>query len=107
MHLLLALDYLMINVNFSLCQRSELHVLLLQSVVLLFHVRVDLYLLLVNKLLVKIDDLLQILELLCLLFDPVSVILSQVEIHGGHIDDGLLVHLHLFLLLLKLGNHSH
>ena len=97
----------MIDVNFGLSQRSELHVLLLQGVVLLFHVFVNLYFLLVYKFLVQIDDLLQVLELLCLLFDPVSVILSQIEIHGGHIDDGFLVHFHLILLLLKMCNHSH
>ena len=97
----------MIDMNFSFRQRSELHVLLMQGILLLLHVGVDLCFLCVHKFLVQIDDQLQFLDLLSLLLDPVSVLLSQVKIQGCHIFDCFLVHQHLLLLLLKLRNHSH
>ena len=87
-HLSLPVDHVVAQLDFLGRHRLELIVLFLQLVVLLFHVFVELVLFFAHKALIKIYHSVELSDLVTLFFDPIRVLLRQLEIESGHIVDG-------------------
>ena len=107
MHHFLTFNDVMSNFDLLLDILLVLGMLCLQLVKFDFHVEVKLILLLLEKLLVDVDNLVQLYDFLRLLFDTISVSLSQIKIESGHVVDSLSIDDHLTLFFLKLADDSH